>query len=100
MAIDGKVDTDEFKGRQVSIEVHLRSGASSDYNSAGVRTLLYQGTYEKTTFLGTQEMVVLTNGEHNSRSTVHGALISSERTYIALNDIISIDVMKVVDNTK
>lgn len=104
MAIDGKVDTDELKGREISVEVHLRSGAGSSHygsdSNASTRTLLYKGIYEKTTFVGTQEMLVLTGGRHDSLSSLNRERISSERTYISLNDIISIDVMKVVDNTK
>lgn len=96
-------EDDDLKGKYVSVEVHLRSGAGGDHgNTASARTLLYQGIYQKTTFVGAQEMLVLTAGHHYNRARVlmpgkeladdDCYLLRSKKTYIALNDIVSIDV--------
>ena len=96
-------EDDELKGKYVQVEVHLRSGAGGEIgDTPNARTLLYQGIYQKTTFVGTQEMLVLTEGQHYNRAhvVVPGKgkndddcfLIRSKKTYIALNDIVSIDV--------
>jgi len=103
MAIDGKAGkaNDELKGRSVNLEVHLRSGGgkgSEDLNNA--HTLMYWGTYCGTSFIGTQEMVVLEKAGHYSRSGIFWGektdpnkdRIESLRTYVTLNDIISVDV--------
>jgi len=89
---------DELKGKSVKVEVHLRCGAGgSTSNSASARTMVYEGTYHGTSFIGAQEMLVLTDANHISRSNcVWGrdetTKITSKQTYIALNDIVSIDV--------
>ena len=110
MTIDGKIDADdELKGKNVRVEVHLRSGSSiNDYtnndslNLAAARTILYCGVYRGTDSLGTQEMLVLEKAEHYNRahvffpSGVQDKLtdwMESKKTYIALHDVLSIDAM-------
>jgi len=96
---------DELKGKYVHVETHLRSGAGTgEGDTANARTLLYQGTYEKMAFVGTQEMLVLIDAEHYNRARVAMPgktdpdedvfLLHAKKMYIALNDIVSIGVVE------
>lgn len=89
---------DDLKGKYVHVEVHLHCGAGSDDSrdneTSIVRTMCYKGTYHGTSFIGAQEMLVLMDVIHKGRSDRWPQELTSEKAYIALNDIVSIEVMK------
>ena len=86
----------ELKGKQVHVEVNLKSGSEGS-----CKTLLYWGTYKGIKKLGTKQMIELADGAHYNRANINFGegndktnRMESKKTYISLNDIISIDVDK------